>query len=118
MRMERKNKLPTIIAHNYTTGKFLDYILLPYGLYYKPENSKLKNGSVMQFLTSEQVVVKNAIEIDSGTGEAEILCKMKYNFSIKTLLAKLVGNAILTGEENQIDTSKLILVTYVPYISE
>lgn len=101
-----------LVLHDYAPQRFLDYILLPYGPFYMTHYHKIRHGTKIRFMTGETAKVENAITISAKSGMAEVLCKMKYNVSIETLFRRLDAQTLLNGQEDCLDKSKLILLTY------
>lgn len=109
--MRRKIYRP---AHEKPDKMWMDYILLPYGDFYK--NTKVfldaKRGDVMRFYNGPDVVIDKVMVIDD-IRVCNILSRMRYGLTWDKAFQKWLRYARLEGNGRDIISSdKCILVTY------
>ena len=96
-------------------GKFwLDYILLPYGLFYDRTNKFLeaKPGDTMRFFNGPEVRIDKVILIENPAF-CDILCRMRYGISWDKAFQKWLSYARMEGNGKDIlDPKKCIMVVY------
>ena len=108
-----KNKILEV-AHSEPGPLWLDYILLPYGIYYNKTSPFLqaKNGDPMRFYNGPLVKIK-CVRLIPQDELCELLCRMRYGLSFEKVLKKWQSYARLEGHSSDVLSKKeCIFVLY------
>lgn len=101
-------------VHDKPRGPWLDYILLPYGLYYEKTLVFLdaKSGDRMQFSDGPEVAI-DSVTIVEDERMCDILCRMRYGVRFKVAFAQWMKYARIEGHGRDIiSPTKCIMVVY------
>lgn len=75
----------------------LDYILLPFGYSYNADIAMAKPGDTIRFVDGNDVKIFAVRKVRLNTINADILCRMRYDISIKGALMRWQSNAKIEG---------------------
>lgn len=113
MSQERQKKIFKP-AHELPGDMWLDYILLPYGAYYKKTSVFLeaRPGDTLRFFNGPDVVIEKVMLIKSDA-LCDVLCKMRYGVTWDKAFSKWLSYARLEGNSRDIlSREECILVVY------
>lgn len=110
--MNRQKKIFRV-SHQ-TPGDFrLDYILLPFGYSYNADIAKAKQGDTVRFVDGKDVKIVAVRKVRINTIGADILCRMRYDISIKGALMRWQSNAKIEGHgAKAVSTEECLWVIY------
>lgn len=101
-------------AHEEPGKMWLNYILLPYGEFYKKTNVFLeaKPGDTMRFFNGPDVQIESVMLIACDK-TCDFLCKMRYGITWDKAFSKWLSYARMEGNGKDIlSRTKCILVVY------
>ena len=101
-------------AHEQPGRFWLDYILLPYGAFYKKTAKFLeaRKGDVLRFFNGPDVEIET-VRLIPCDAICDILCKMRYGITWEMALRKWITYAKMEGNGADIlSTSECILVVF------
>lgn len=111
MRKQKKIFRP---SHGEPGGFWLNYILLPYGEYYKKTKDFLsaKKGDILRIYKGGDYLIDNVFLLED-IRIIDILSRMRYGVSYKAVLEKWIRYARMEGNGRDIfSTDKCILVLF------
>lgn len=100
--------------HEVPKDPFLDYIILPYGEFYKDTKGFLeaKTGDILRFFNGPEFEIESVMKIRCDR-LCDMLCRMRYGVSWNAVLARWQRYATLDGSGKQIiSTEECIMVVY------
>lgn len=82
---------------------WLDYILLPYGEYYRPsqEVAKIKKGDILRFFNGPERPIERVMKIRQDA-VCDLLCRIRYGIPWSVALKKWQSYAVLEGHGKDI----------------
>ena len=111
----RPNKQKVFKPNHAEPGDFyLDYILLPYGIFYDKTNTFLeaKQGDILRFYNGPDYVI-NSVSLIKQDRICDILCRMRYGISWEAAFRRWKQYALLEGHGKDIlSTEECLLVVY------
>lgn len=102
------------INHEEPNDFRMDFVLLPYGEYYKKTSVLLdaKPGDTLRFFNGRDVEIQ-AVSIVDGSSLCNILCRMRYGVPWGTALSVWRGYAVMEGNGKDILVDdKCIIVAF------
>ena len=93
---------------------FLDYILLPYGIYYDKTNVflKAKKGDILRFFNGPEYPI-DSVSLIKQDRFCDILCRMRYGISWNAAFDRWLRYARMEGHNKDIlSTEECLLVVY------
>lgn len=102
------------VQHEFRSGMFLDFILLPVGYRLNAEARSAMPGDSMNFLDGVTVQIERVIEMNAKDPVSDALCRCKYGKPIRVIIEQWkVNSAFLGGGRNAVDENVFIAVFYV-----
>lgn len=101
-------------SHEEPGAFHLDYILLPYGIFYEKTNKFLeaKKGDTLRFFNGPEYPI-DSVSLIKQDRVCDILCRMRYGVSWKVAFEKWKSYARLEGYGRDIlSTDECLLVVY------
>ena len=101
-------------AHEEPGEFFLNYILLPYGAFYKKTLGFLdaKPGDTVRFYKGREFEITKAILIEDPE-LADVLCRMRYGVNFVVALRHWGDYAVMEGHNREVlSSSKCIMLAY------
>lgn len=101
------------IAHLYPTKRYMDYILLPYGILYNENLTTAQKGDKIKFLDKITVSITNVTLLDIQNPLADLLCRSRYGIPIRRALQIWREIALLSGcGVKAISDKKCLIIFY------
>lgn len=111
----RPNRRTTFKPNHAEPGDFyLDYILLPYGIYYDKTKqfADAKQGDILRFYNGPEYII-DSVSLIKQDRVCDVLCRMRYGISWKAAFEKWKQYAMLEGNGRDIlSTEECLLVVY------
>ena len=112
---DRPNRRTIFKPNHAEPGEFyLDYVLLPYGIYYDKTKpfADAKQGDILRFYNGPEYVI-DSVSLIKQDRVCDVLCRMRYGISWKAAFEKWKQYAMLEGNGKDIlSTEECLLVVY------
>lgn len=107
--MENQSKIYEV-QHLEPRGTWLNFIILPYGEYYKQtrEIAKAKKGDILRFFQGKDYTIERVMKIRQDDF-CDMLSRIAYGIPWKLALKKWQSYAVLTGSDRGVINSDYCL---------